>query len=462
MGGFPFYAGQGDFSKGGSEGDLLFTQQSTGSLRFDAKRAVTPRARLTLSAGADFSNRSQRAQSLGVDSIVNVPSAGASDTAKLPPLQTWTGRATRNAVLGEAALSFTNGATVAATLRDEWSSMFAGHSRRTCIRRCAARSTSRAHSRPRTTGQHLQRGRPRRVVAVIRRPHGVRCRHDVRRSGANRQRRPVRRRSAAGRFESRARSDELLGIRHGRHLPSGPRHGWRDVLSPADIGVDRSSSERARRADRAQRRCDVEQRHRGARGIFARRRDARPSVGRVGNRRGKHEQRRPTLRQRIHARPRPAVRRAYRGRTSRPTVGDLLGRKMLRDPSTGALLLRGGLPLPDSVAGNQFLGSSQPKWSFGAQSSIRYRWLTIAGSADGGSGDRSSARRTIGAACRERSAPPRHDPTPACCSRESMRPRIRQRATRVDGSLLPCPRRDPRAVGVQREFHQAARASIER
>ena len=128
QGGFPFYASDGNFSKGGSEGDLMFSQQNSASLRFDARRALTPGSLWTIGVGTDFSNSTQRVQSFGVDSIVNVPSAGAPDTARLPGVQSWSGRSSRNSLFAETGMSFKNGASVAVTLRDEWLSMFAGQS----------------------------------------------------------------------------------------------------------------------------------------------------------------------------------------------------------------------------------------------------------------------------------------------------------------------------------------------
>ncbi len=131
-------------------------------------------------------------------------------------------------------------------------------------------------------------------------------------------------------------------------------------------------------------------------------------------------------------------------------LGDLLGRKMLRDPSTGALLLRGGLPLPDSVAGNQFLGSSQPKWSFGAQSSVRYRWLTIAGSADGRFGGQVFSATNYWGSVSGTLSTTATRPDSGLLLTGIDAATHQANAQHVSTELLPCPSERSRAVGVRR------------
>ncbi|MGH7619157.1 MAG: TonB-dependent receptor plug domain-containing protein, partial [Gemmatimonadaceae bacterium] len=52
MGGFPFYTGTGDFSKGGSEGDEIAGQHNSLSARLDGSRTVAGGARWTFGVGA--------------------------------------------------------------------------------------------------------------------------------------------------------------------------------------------------------------------------------------------------------------------------------------------------------------------------------------------------------------------------------------------------------------------------
>lgn len=55
-------------------------------------------------------------------------------------------------------------------------------------------------------------------------------------------------------------------------------------------------------------------------------------------------------------------------------VGAIVGLGYLRD-ATGQLLLRNGRPLADSVTGPRVLGTSGPSWIGGVSSSLQYRWL---------------------------------------------------------------------------------------
>jgi hypothetical protein len=73
---------------------------------------------------------------------------------------------------------------------------------------------------------------------------------------------------------------------------------------------------------------------------------------------------------------------AVQARPGEP-LGVLVGYRTLRDRQTNALLLRNGLPVADSAAGAQVLGSAQPHWVFGLQNVLRYRMLTLSLKADG-------------------------------------------------------------------------------
>jgi len=57
-------------------------------------------------------------------------------------------------------------------------------------------------------------------------------------------------------------------------------------------------------------------------------------------------------------------------------LGVIVGTAFLRDQS-GQMILRDGHPLPDSVGGSRVLGSSQPSWSGGLTNTFRYWWLDM-------------------------------------------------------------------------------------
>ncbi len=69
-------------------------------------------------------------------------------------------------------------------------------------------------------------------------------------------------------------------------------------------------------------------------------------------------------------------------RTGQP-LGVLVGERYLRDASTHALVLRNGLPLPDTVAGPVQLGDAEPSWILGLRNTIRFGVLQIDVLADG-------------------------------------------------------------------------------
>jgi hypothetical protein len=58
-------------------------------------------------------------------------------------------------------------------------------------------------------------------------------------------------------------------------------------------------------------------------------------------------------------------------------LGTLVGFGFLRDSATGELLLRNGLPLPDTVQGRRALGTAVPRWTGGLTSTVRYRALEL-------------------------------------------------------------------------------------
>jgi hypothetical protein len=80
-------------------------------------------------------------------------------------------------------------------------------------------------------------------------------------------------------------------------------------------------------------------------------------------------------------------------------LGSLMGYRLLRDPATRSLMLRSGLPVPDSAAGLQQLGIAQPQWSFGTQQTLRYRWVSASVLFDGRvGGEVFSATNLVGSA----------------------------------------------------------------
>lgn len=126
VGGFPFYAGTGSFTKGGFQADEAAERRSNAMLRFDALRGGGEN-RWEFAAGLDYTGAHQSARSAGVDSIANVPSAGAPDTATIPKASTWSAGSHSASVFGSAGWSSSAGVNVTSAVRGtEWS-LVEGH-----------------------------------------------------------------------------------------------------------------------------------------------------------------------------------------------------------------------------------------------------------------------------------------------------------------------------------------------
>lgn len=385
MSGFPFYAGTGDFSKGGSEGDLIFAQQNTETVRFDGRRALPDGSRVAAAVGVDLSSITQRVQSLGVDSAVNIPAAGAPDTATLPGVQSWSGRTTRNSLYAETGLLFKNGSSVAVTLRNEWLSMFAGQSSMSLypsirgsfdVLRALTDSGSRhavasavAHagwwqSSADLTAYDIGTMYAGRVTNGSIAPAGVGLlaadsglSPQVTSSfelGGDLTFRPARA-SVGLSYYHESTSDLIVPVPNSLGTPIA-----RNAASMSNSGIEGRASISLGDASRGRVQWDVSA-------------TAAKNSNTVDHLFGNVTT--------LPLGPQFAG-LTVAARAGQP-LGVLLGRKLLRDQSSGALLLRNGLPLPDSLAGDQILGSAQPRWLLGGQSTIRFRWFTVGAAADG-------------------------------------------------------------------------------
>lgn len=125
-GGFPFYAGPGNFSKGGFEADEVAVQRNHGLFRLESER-VRATTRWTTSGGVSFNVGKERVRSAGIDSAVNVPAAGAPDTAQIPKLASWTGHSRNVAAFGQTVVTMRQ-STVGASLRNVWTTVAANQS----------------------------------------------------------------------------------------------------------------------------------------------------------------------------------------------------------------------------------------------------------------------------------------------------------------------------------------------
>jgi hypothetical protein len=385
QGGFPFYASSGDFSKGGSEGDEIASNRTRSSARFDAVRAASKDLAWNLGAGADVTMSNNRVRSLGVDSAVNVPSAGAPDTAKLPPVSLWSAQSRTSSVFGQGGVSFANGVSVIAALRNAWSSIASGEQSSNLL------PAVHANLDLRQMVSSLQQSRSFTTMAV---------RGDWWKDASDLQPyaiatmyagRPVS--GGAGPSGSSlliadsTLTPEIttgwqlggdvgfrflalgLGLTYYHEETDGvilpiPNPALQTLLAHnagviSNQGIEASVSA-----------------HTGG-GELGLGWDGAFNIARNENQ----------VERLAGAGSSLALGPSFMGLSvqARPgqPLGVLVGFRQLRDASTGSPILRNGLPLPDSVGGPVVLGIAQPRFTFGLHNAVHYGWVSISASADG-------------------------------------------------------------------------------
>jgi TonB-dependent SusC/RagA subfamily outer membrane receptor len=127
MGGFPFYASDGLFTQGGFQSDNVAAQRSNGLLRLEKTRTAGD-TRWTFFGGGDLATIHQRVRTVGIDSVQNVPPAGdTTSTLEAPAPASWTGHGKTLGVAAGATVASGTRATLAATLRHEWVTVAGDH-----------------------------------------------------------------------------------------------------------------------------------------------------------------------------------------------------------------------------------------------------------------------------------------------------------------------------------------------
>lgn len=384
MGGFPFYAGAGNFSRGGSEGDLIAVHETNALVRLDAIRPLANGKQWTFGGGIDLRDATARVQALGVDSVMNVPAAGAPDTAKLPGVATWSGDAKTTAVFGETSVRFGNGAVIAGSVRGASAGIVSGHQSTSVYPAIhggvdLVRSMGVAKGNPLTSA--VIRGGWSRNAADLT-PYAVETMYAGRSAsgaiapfGASLlSPDPDLAPEITSAFELGSdlgfRANRLLlGLTYYRESTSGV------ILPVADAAsgtlVARNVAQVSNNGVEAQ--------------IALKLGDGDLGFGwDVSADASKNSNNVDQLSGALRSVPLGPQQwgMSVDAQPGMP-LGVLMGRRYLRDASTNALILRNGLPLPDTVAGAQALGSAQPDWIFGLRSTLRYRWVSVSAIADG-------------------------------------------------------------------------------
>lgn len=386
MGGFPFYAGAGNFSKGGSEGDEISVRQGNAALQLDATRSLQGVGRWSVGVGTDLQNTRQQVRSLGVDSIANVPSAGAPDTATLPQRAAWSARSQTSGIFAQSELALTRGITVQASLRNAWSSIVpAQHTSGFYPSLSGSVDLLRAMSTAPSVGglwsSAVVRGSWWRDANDVS-PYSIETMY-------------------AGRAPSGSVSPQGSGLlladpNLAPEVTTGLQIGTDLAVRPLNLGVgftlyhERTAgvvlpvSNPALGTLMATNAGVIS--NSGIEGtLSAQLGNADVGLGWVGSANaGRNTSQVDQLTSGVKsvALGPPVLGLEVQARTGQP-LGVLMGRRLLRDAASHSLLLRNGLPVADSAAGLVQLGIAQPQWSFGTQHTLRYRWVSASVLFDG-------------------------------------------------------------------------------
>ena len=375
MGGFPFYAGDGSFTKGGFQGDEAAERRSNATLRFDALRGGAQN-RWEFAGGLDFRTTNQRARSAGVDSIADVPSAGAPDTATIPKASAWSAASHSTSVFGTAGWSSPAGIKVTTAARGTAWSLVEGH-QSTAVYPSVSTNLDLRRLLPALRG--AARGAS--LSASIWREGNDISPFDIASAYAGRA--PTGSLAPAGSAllvaSPSLEPEATLGWQFGGDVQWTPLglHLGADYYHEHTTGVVLPVSDPVLHTVTAQNAGALTNSGVQAR-VGAQLGDGRGGLGWTGDfnvlRNVNVVDELPAKTTSIDLGP-PQFGLAVQARVGQP-LGVLVGTKVRRDAATGALLLDAGLPTADP-AGPQILGSMQPKWQLGLTNTFSYGWLSL-------------------------------------------------------------------------------------
>jgi hypothetical protein len=379
MGGFPFFASSGDFSRGGSEGDQIATQQTTGAFRLDGTHSAADGTQWSFGAGADLVNTRQRIHTAGVDSVVDVPVAGAPAGATIPSAVTWTERGRTNAAFGTVGVSYKNGITANATLRQEWTSIITGASASTLYPSVnAAVDLSQAFPGLRADGA---------IDAVTVRggwwqagntttPYAVETMYAGRPASGSIA--PVG--SSLLLPANDIAPEVTTGFQGGANLLAWSRRFdlgltyYHERTASVILPVADAGSQTFRATNTGVISNQGVEAEAGVR-LGDGRRGFGLDLSATASKNSNQVEQLGNGASSLAVGPSQAG-LSVEARQGSP-LGVLVGEKLLRDKASGALLLRNGLPLADTVTGPQDLGNAQPTSLFGVTGTLRYHWVSL-------------------------------------------------------------------------------------
>lgn len=354
MGGFPYYAGRGDFSTGGFQTDDISATQTTMDVTLRAAPRVSGPTAFALTAGAGRRSDGLQVTTRGTDTLA--------DTARAAPLN-FTGGAATNFVIGGAEALLRDYASLGVSVRAEVSSLQSG--------------SSNTEIYPAVMGSidfaRLDSGARRRRTFETLAIHGGWSRSGSDATSALVQRVGLTSTSAPAALAQISPPEITAGWEIGG---TARMYGNRVGL---DVTYYNERSELLTFASGTtlNRSGVVSNKGIDATVALVPLRAASGLEWSVGLTFGKNTNLVESLSSSVSAvNLAPTFGGVSVQARTGSSIGTLVGTKFLRDAS-GALLLRNGRPLPDSVRGPQVLGESTPSWIGGLSTGLRYRGIDV-------------------------------------------------------------------------------------
>ena len=353
MGGFPYFAGRGNFSTGGFQTDDITSVQTGGDVMLRAAPRSSGPLAVAFTAGAGRHNEDIQTIVRGADKLI--------DTTTPPQIQ-WNGSSSTTVLFGGAEARLRDFASLGVSARSESSSLISGASVSTLYPAVVA-SINLAGG---DSGQQL--GGALEVFAL----HGGWSRSGTEGTAALLQRLGVTSATPVGTVALIAAPEVTTGIEAGATLRMLESRAGLDV----SFYSDRSENLLFASGGGFVRTGALSNKGIEASLSLVPLRLANGLVWSIGATFGKNTNLVESLPEGQSVKLAPAFGGASIEARNGSSLGVIVGNAFLRD-GTGQLILRDGHPLADSIGGPRVLGESVPTWIGGLNSSVRVRGIEL-------------------------------------------------------------------------------------
>lgn len=353
MGGFPYFAGRGDFSAGGFQTDDITATQTGGEVMLRAAPRSSGPLALAFSVGAGRDNDDIQTTVRGADKLI--------DTTTPPQIQ-WRGSSSTNVLFGGAEATWRDFASLGVSARSESSSLLSSASVATLYPAVVASVDFARADSGKQPGGTVQ------VFAL----HGGWSRSGTNGTAALLQRLGVTPSTPAGTLAQISGPEVTTGIEAGATLRMFESRAGLDVSFYSDRSENlffASGGGFVRTGALSNKGIEA--------GIsIVPLRLANGLVWSIGATFGKNTNLVESLPDGQGVTLAPAFGGASIEARNGSSLGVIVGNAFLRD-GTGQLILRDGRPLADSIGGPRVLGESVPTWIGGLNSSVHVRGMEL-------------------------------------------------------------------------------------